>query len=254
MSGLAGKMRRMRRRFRDRAALARLRRECPRRIEILSDPDPANAIAQLCDLYGSDKGSLHAGPHPYPWAPHTYTDIYDLLFRPLRQRVRAVLECGIGSNDPTTPSSMGASGRPGASLRVWRDFFPAAQIYGIDIDEKTLFTEERITTRRVDQTSPASIADFLATLPPDLHFDLIIDDGLHEVHAGTTLFVALSPRLAEDGLYVIEDVRPAQAEAYRAFFRREAPDFAIRLLFLHREGLGLNDNGLVIATRRARPA
>jgi hypothetical protein len=251
MSGLASKLRRIQRRFRDRAALSRLRRDCPRRIEILADPDPANPIARLCDQHGSDKGSLHAGPHPYPWAPHSYADIYDLLFRPLRRRVRAVLECGIGSNDPAVPSSMGASGCPGASLRVWRDFFPEAQIYGIDIDEKTLFTEERIVTHRVDQTSRESIAAFLAALPADLRFDLIIDDGLHEVHAGTTLFAALSPRLAEDGLYVIEDVRPAQAETYRAFFRREAPDFTIRLLFLHREGVGLNDNGLIIATRQA---
>lgn len=35
--------------------------------------------------------------------------------------------------------------RPGASLRVWRDFFPNAVIYGWDIDPSAMvYDEERI--------------------------------------------------------------------------------------------------------------
>jgi hypothetical protein len=50
---------------------------------------------------------------------------------------------------------------PGASLRVWRDFFPNAQVIGIDIDEKTMFKDERINTYVVDQTDVHSIRSFL---------------------------------------------------------------------------------------------
>ena len=31
-------------------------------------------ISQLCDLYGSDKGSVAQEDLPYPWPAHTYAD------------------------------------------------------------------------------------------------------------------------------------------------------------------------------------
>ena len=41
---------------------------------------------------------------------------------------------------------MTLSGSPGASLRVWKDFFSNAKIYGSDIDKDILFNEDRIFT------------------------------------------------------------------------------------------------------------
>ena len=41
--------------------------------------------------------------------------------------------------------------RPGASLRVWKEFFTKAKIFGADIDKNTLFREKRIQTFHVDQ-------------------------------------------------------------------------------------------------------
>ena len=52
---------------------------------------------------------------------------------------------------------MTANGKPGASLRVWRDFFPNAKIYGGDIDKETLFIEDRISTYYVDQFENSTI-------------------------------------------------------------------------------------------------
>ena len=48
-------------------------------------------------------------------------------------------------------------GKPGASLRVWRDYFPNAIIYGADIDKDILFAEERIKTFYIDQLDPVAI-------------------------------------------------------------------------------------------------
>ena len=53
-----------------------------------------------------------------------------------KSKVGAVLEIGIGSNDPKMPSSMGRNGVPGASLLLWREIFPNAHVIGADSDKK----------------------------------------------------------------------------------------------------------------------
>src|SRR3546814_783879 len=103
----------------------------------------ASILNALCDRYGSDKGELTSEGNPYPWQSHTYADVYELLFQLRRNDVRLVVECGLGTNDPDRASSMGVHGKPGASLRVWRDYFPKAEIVGFDIDENILFQEDR---------------------------------------------------------------------------------------------------------------
>ena len=108
-----------------------------------------SALNVLCDKYGSDKGEVSSEGNPYPWASHNYADIYELMFRLRRNDVELLLECGIGTNNPNLISSMEMDGKPGASLRLWRDFFPKAQIIGIDIDSDILFEEDRISTYHV---------------------------------------------------------------------------------------------------------
>jgi hypothetical protein len=59
-------------------------------------------LALLCDIHGSDKGSLTDDPKQHPYAPlpaHTYADVYETLFRRngFKDRVKAVFECGIGT-------------------------------------------------------------------------------------------------------------------------------------------------------------
>lgn len=174
-------------------------------------------LARLCDVYGSDKGELNGGNHPYAWESHHYTDYYSQLFRHTRSSILKVFECGLGTNNPNLPSSMGISGRPGASLRVWRDYFPNATVYGADIDSEVLFTENRIKTFYVDQLDPASISNCWQNIG-ESDFDLIIDDGLHTFQAGTTLFSNSINKLAVSGIYVIEDVLDVSLMLYRDFF------------------------------------
>ena len=72
-------------------------------------------------------------------------------------------------------------------MRVWRDYFPNANVYGADIDKDILFSEERIKTFYIDQLNPSSIKDFWEKVNTK-DFDLIVDDGLHTFKAGITLF------------------------------------------------------------------
>ena len=36
---------------------------------------------------------------------------------------------------------MGINEKPGSSLRMWRDYFPVARVFGVGIDKKILFKE-----------------------------------------------------------------------------------------------------------------
>lgn len=205
-----------------------------------------NVLSELCDKYGSDKGEIKKTGHPYAWPSHTYADYYSLLFWHCRKDVKRVFECGLGTNNPDRGSSMGVGGKPGASLRVWRDYFPNAQVVGADVDTDILFEEERIQTFYVDQTSPAAIAELWSKVEPG-GFDLMVDDGLHTFEAGVCLFENSISRLAENGIYIIEDVTFADMLGFVRFF--DKLEYQVEFVALARPELQTFDNNLVVIKR-----
>ncbi len=200
-------------------------------------------LSRLATLHGSDKGSLMSSEGFLPWEPHSYTDLYGQLFDHCRGSVRRVFECGIGTNNPDLDSSMGENGRPGASLRMWRDYFPNADIFGADIDEAILFEESRIKTHYVDQLDSDSIRQLWDRLG-DVRFDLMVDDGLHTFEAGSVLFENSIHMLEESGLYVIEDVDRESLESFRDFFRNS--QYRVSYLLLYRPELSIGNNTLIL--------
>ncbi len=133
-----------------------------------------------------------------------YEAVYAAILDQLRSDPR-ILEIGVGTTTPGMVSAIHASCVPGGSLRAMRDYLPAAQIFGADIDKDILFSEDRIRTAFVDQTDLNS----LQTLPLRLGeetFDFIIDDGLHSPEANlNTLLFALSA-IRPGGWILIEDI------------------------------------------------
>ena len=173
--------------------------EEPIPIENFIDSDRKRAatdkLKALFDYHGSDKSDRH----------HDYHLFYGAILSE-QDSITALLEVGLGTNDPGVVSNMGIFGKPGASLRAFRDFLPRARIYGADVDRSILFSEERIATFFVDQTDPRSFEGIANAVHED--FDLIIDDGLHAPNANlaTTLFGL--ERLKIGGWLVVEDIRP----------------------------------------------
>lgn len=164
-------------------------------IEALSQS--ADDVAALDDLkflfnkYGSDK------------ADHNYHNFYGTVLKN-RDEITAVFEVGLGTNNTDIVSTMGKYGKPGASLRAFRDFLPKAKIFGADIDKRVLFSEDRIETFYVDQTKPESFIGLQNSIP-DNSFDLIIDDGLHSPDANAlTLNFGLS-KIKVGGWVAVED-------------------------------------------------
>ncbi len=168
--------------------------------------DRKNKLDLLCDLYGSDKGYYNISDRIFfnNWHPHTYTDVYSMLFDHCKENIENVFECGIGTNTNLI-SGMGDKYKPGASLRVWQDYFNNANIYGADIDKNILFNEDKIKTFYVDQLEKESIKSLWQKME-DIKFDLMVDDGLHTFEAGKTLFENSFHKLKDNGIYIIEDV------------------------------------------------
>lgn len=118
---------------------------------------------------------------------HCYCDIYERLMKD--KKVLKVLEIGILS---------------GNSLRMWRDFFPWAQVYGIDVNPSQFFQEDRITCIIGDQMDKRSLVG--AGMEIGGNIDLIIDDGNHDPIYQAAAVPYLFPFLSQDGVYVIEDI------------------------------------------------
>jgi len=152
-------------------------------------------LAQIFTSCGSDKSTNH-----------NYEYLYADLLHERRHSLLRVLEIGLGTNNVDVVANMGKHGKPGASVRAFRDFMPHAMIYGADIDSRILFEEERIKTFYVDQTDARSMEVLGQFTGRKLH--LIIDDGLHCPHAnlGTVHFAI--DHLEPGGTLVIEDIRP----------------------------------------------
>ena len=150
---------------------------------------------ELCRLaykYGTDK---------CPQIRHFYTEFYYKLLKDKKESIKKVLELGTGCFETmsTCPNYI-----TGASLHMWRDFFPNAQIYGVDILPETVFKKNRIETFQYDATSKEDLINLVNKTGSDI--DLFIDDGSHNPKHQIFACLTLMPLFKRDVIYIIEDV------------------------------------------------
>jgi hypothetical protein len=176
-------------------------------------------LRQLLDANGSDKGSSHK-----------YSYLYAVIFSLIdfTKEVK-ILEVGLGTNNVDTPSNMGYSGNPGASLRAFRDFEETVNCLGLDIDQRVLFEEERISTAVVDQMRLDSWKE-VPTKQLGGHFDLIIDDGLHSPTANLNTILATKDLIKEDGFIVVEDIAERSLDVWRILAEVGISGFEMRVI------------------------
>jgi hypothetical protein len=126
---------------------------------------------------------------------HGYTSYYTRHFRRLRYRRNRILEIGVGGYEASVP---------GGSLRVWRDYFPRSQIFGLDIFEKDVRLGPRVHFLRGDQSSAEDldrVLNVMGSAP-----DIVIDDGSHLAGHAKTSLTYLFPRMHGGSIYAIEDL------------------------------------------------
>jgi hypothetical protein len=155
----------------------------------LDDFDP---LTKLAVKYLTDK---------CPQIKHPFTPVYYELLKDKRESTKKVLEIGIGYRE------MALKWRDymtGASLLMWREFFPNARIYGIDILPNALYKDERIDSFICDQTSKSDLSSLIQKIGADI--DLIVDDGSHKTNDQIVSCQILMPLVNRDVIYIIEDV------------------------------------------------
>lgn len=138
-----------------------------------------------------------------------YSVLYHALFEARRMSIGSILEIGIGTLEPEAHSSMVGWARDGyrqgASLRVWKEYFPNAAIYGWDVQPDTQFTEPGIKTFLCDSTDSIQVAECIRAMEVS-EFDLVIDDGSHLPQDQLATLENVLPYVCDGGIYVIEDI------------------------------------------------
>ena len=127
--------------------------------------------------------------------------------------------------------------KPGASLKMWRDYFNInnTQIIGCDILENVLFTDERITTFQVDQNNIESLNSLITKVKTiEEYADIIIDDGSHQEQHMITSFKELWKLLRVGGIYIIEDINSSFVDRIINLNKEEC-------IYVHR-GINVMDN------------
>lgn len=149
-------------------------------------------LPALATYFGTDK-----------WGDHRYAQHYQRHFAALRGQPLRILEIGVGgSEDPHSG---------GASLRMWKAYFPKARIVGIDIYDKRPHDEHRIRTVTGSQDDEVLLRELSGQEGP---FDIVIDDGSHFNWHVIRSFEILFPLLAEDGIYAVEDLQTSYWHAH----------------------------------------
>jgi len=153
-------------------------------------------LFDLADKYGTDKR----------FSDHAYVIFYEKLMEPKRMTTNKMLEIGYGS---------------GASIRMWMDYFPNADIYCMEYcgeEHKDVWHNPSLDIPDMelivgDSTKPESWVD----VPNNL--DFIIDDGSHFPEHQIKTFLNGFPHVKSGGLYFIEDLHCGFEEAYGATSR-----------------------------------
>jgi hypothetical protein len=108
----------------------------------------------------------------------------------------------------------------GGSLQMWKRFLgPHARIVGLDLrPECAAFSEDQIEVRIGDQSDEAFLESVLQEFGVP---DVVIDDGSHVMAHINASFSYLYPRVAKNGVYIVEDLHTAYWPNYGGGLRRE---------------------------------
>lgn len=118
---------------------------------------------------------------------HWYTRFYERMFGGIRENVESLLELGVGG---------------GPSIRMWKDYFPNALIYGVDQNHVVGDFGGRVKLYECEQTDREALeAHFTG-----VQLEIIIDDCSHDQKKTVASMKILYPLLSDNGWYVIEDM------------------------------------------------
>ena len=122
----------------------------------------------------------------------TYMQIYEENFEKFKNKNPVILEIGV---------------RGGGGIELLSKYFnDECEIYGVDIDKKTLQIYNTYPNVKIflgDQSNKKFMKYVAEQIGKPI--DIVIDDGGHFMHQQINSFEALFPHINDNGLYLIED-------------------------------------------------
>ncbi len=146
-----------------------------------------NKLTELANKYNSDKGDSYE-------LSNGFTIYYEPLFEPLKDSKVNLLEIGLALHNKTS------------SLKMWYDYFSAANIYGFDIKSNLKkFENDRTKIYRGNQGNRIDLENAIRDFGCR-NFDIIIEDGSHFWWDQQMNLGYLFQFVSSGGLYIMEDV------------------------------------------------
>lgn len=147
---------------------------------ISSQQQSYKSLTQLCDTFLTDKCP----------GKHGFIEIYEPIFTPMRTDSIRFFEIGILN---------------GLSHLMWHEFFPNADVFGIDLRDYSKESEgSGIMTFVADQADRDDLASFVDASGGQ--FDVILDDGGHAMDHQQISLGYLFQHIKPGGMFIIEDV------------------------------------------------
>ncbi len=183
--------------------------EAPERTELTRrDRLRRMSLTELAQEFRTDK-----------WGSHYYTPHYERHLKHLKRQRFTLLEIGIGG--------YAREGKGGASLRMWKHFFPRAQIVGLDIEDKSFVDRQRIVSYQGSQTDEALLRKIVDEHGP---LQVVIDDGSHRPQHIRETFRILFPLLPDGAIYAIEDTQTSYWPTWGGSLDRQDPSTTMALV------------------------
>lgn len=159
-----------------------------------------NGLDRIGFIHGTDKASLYKIAGSELRISHDYLRHYDFMFGAFREEKFSLVEFGCFK---------------GESLRMWEQYFPNAEIYGIDLDESTKQYEKgRVHIVIGDATSQDTYDKLKAETGGAF---IILDDASHAWGDQRRSFELFWDLVSPGGFYVVEDLECGTLGAYPAY-------------------------------------
>ena len=183
------------------------------------------SVKEIFNNWGSDKSSKHN---------------YEIIYAEFKKTIKTssrILEIGCGSNDPEIRHAMSPDYIPLSSLQALREIYQTENIEGADIDVKLEINND-FKVHYLDQFKRETLEEISKSFK--LGFDLIIDDGVHDISANYLTLIYFYKILNPQGKYVIEDVPTSLVDSWCYLLQ----DFDIKEIEVLSAGVGKEINSV----------
>ena len=164
-----------------------------KKISIDNDNVYLNSLDELFHHYGSDKANIFQKTKS---KGHGYSVFYKKKFSDLKNKKLNILEIGSYS---------------GASAAAFAKFFPEATIFCFDLNiSNFIYESKKINVFGLDIKNERKVKNTLNLILRKFNikeFDIIIDDGSHNLNDILIAFKYFFKSLKKKGLYIIEDFK-----------------------------------------------